>query len=57
MQSHFHQVNAVAVSGTGGNGLINSLNTSLGKYNTDAYGGGDSQNLQPYQVVNFVIKT
>jgi microcystin-dependent protein len=56
MPSHTHSLDAAA--GKGGTPVIVRANSASTKINTDATGGGGGHNtMQPYVVMNYIIKT
>lgn len=59
MQAHIHQ-QSVANGVPGGSALSAQVNNTGGNFGINNYtqstGGGNSENLQPYQVVNYIIR-
>lgn len=59
MQSHIHRipVNNAGSGVSSGSATTYTANvTNQNGINTETTGGGDSQNLQPYNTTNFIIK-
>ena len=59
MQAHTHALGQIVSNNAGGvTGLQREISKAgYGSENTGSYGGGDSQNLQPYVTTFTIIKT
>ncbi len=56
LQAHTHNNGKHGTSGAGYGHIDSYMSMSSGDFLSGSTGGGDSQNLQPYQVVNYIIR-
>ena len=59
LQSHYHSVSGASGGGVGATSLLRSANAADGTYpqGTGTTGSGNSENMQPYTVLNYIIRT